>query len=150
MTDQPEKPRAFQIQQQGFDLVDKLLSAANPKAIYGEPVAHENYLVMTASELMVSAGYGYGGGDYVLETKDDQAKEAAASGEAKGDKVSYGGGGGGGGYTMGRPVAVIIMGDSVSATPVVDWTKIGIAMFTALGAMAIALGRMSSARRKMS
>jgi hypothetical protein len=44
---------------------------------------------------------------------------------------------------MGRPVAVIAVGPAgVQVIPVVDRTKIAIAMFTTLGSMLILLGRM--------
>jgi hypothetical protein len=48
---------------------------------------------------------------------------------------------------MARPVAVISVGpDGVDVEPVVDVTKLGLALFTALGAMFLMFGRMRRAR----
>ena len=45
--------------------------------------------------------------------------------------------------TLGRPVAAITIGpDGVSVEPIVDATKIAIALFTTIGAMALMFSRM--------
>ena len=64
-----------------------------------------------------------------------------------GSGVGYGGGGGG--VTLGRPVAAITIGpDGVSVEPIVDATKIAIALFTTIGAMALMFARMSKLSQK--
>ncbi len=61
----------------------------------------------------------------------------------------YGTGGGGGGYSTARPVAAISIGpDGVHVEPVVDVTKIGLAFFTTLGAMALMFSKMSRNARR--
>jgi uncharacterized spore protein YtfJ len=68
-------------------------------------------------------------------------------GFAPGSGVGYGGGGGG--VTMGRPVAAIIIGpDGVTVEPIVDATKIAIALFTTIGAMALMFSRMMKLSQK--
>ena len=71
-----------------------------------------------------------------------------APGEKKEDS-SGGSGIGGGGGSAGRPVAAIIIGpEGVRVEPVVDVTKIALAVFTTAGAMLLMLGRMNSTSRK--
>jgi hypothetical protein len=61
--------------------------------------------------------------------------------------VGYGGGGGG--VTLGRPVAAITIGpEGVYVEPIVDVTKIAIALFTTVGAMALMFSRMSKLSQK--
>jgi uncharacterized spore protein YtfJ len=120
-------------QQSANELMGKLFDVTRPDAVYSQPVTVGDYTVINASEYMVGMGVGYGGGGGT------GPNEAAAEGEASG----YGGGGGGGGSTMARPVAtIIITPDGVRIEPIVDVTKIAITMFTALGAMAMALRKM--------
>jgi len=59
-----------------------------------------------------------------------------------------GGGGGGGGRVLARPVAAIIMSPtSVRVEPIVDVTKIALAVFTTLGFMTAMLTRMNKSGR---
>ena len=52
-------------------------------------------------------------------------------------------------YSTARPVAVISIGpDGVHVEPVVDVTKIGLAFFTTLGAMALMFSKMSRNARR--
>jgi uncharacterized spore protein YtfJ len=63
--------------------------------------------------------------------------------------MGVGYGGGGGGVALGRPVAAITIGpDGVSVEPIVDATKIAIALFTTIGAMALMFSRMARMSRK--
>lgn len=97
------------------NLLERALEAASPNAVFQEPVVMGDTAVITCCELNVGLGVGYGGGS-----------------DAKGG----GGGGGGGGGSMGRPVAAItIRPDGVKVEPVVDYTKLGIAILTTFGAM---------------
>lgn len=116
---------------------DRLFAAAQPGAVFGEPVRAGEYTVITASE--VAAGGGFGGGRGL--------GPAAAPGENRSMAVGGGGIGGGGGST-GRPVAVIIIGpDGVRVQPVVDPTKIALTVITAWGAVAGSLFRMRRFQR---
>jgi uncharacterized spore protein YtfJ len=125
-------------QEQSREWMDKLLAAARPRAVYGEPITSGDYTVVTASEVTAGGGFGYGFGG--------GSAPAAASGQTPGqeqENVGGGGGIGGGGGSSGRPVAAIIIGpDGVRVEPVIDATKVVLAVFTTVGAMAMMLGRM--------
>jgi uncharacterized spore protein YtfJ len=126
-----------QNQERGMALLDKLVDVAQPGTVYGAPVTVGEHTVITASEVSVGMGFGWGGGS--------KAKPELAQGEAESD-IGAGGGGGGGG-SSGRPVAVIKIGpQGVEVTPVIDMTKIGLALLTTLGTMALTLGRMRRGR----
>ena len=121
------------------ELLGRMFELTRPTAVYSEPIIAGDYTVITASELTAALGAGYGGGGGFGAPEED--------GEAEQSPGGFGGGGGGGGSTMGRPVAAISIGpDGVQVHPIVDPTKFGIAVATAVGAMFVALGRM----RKMS
>jgi uncharacterized spore protein YtfJ len=120
----------------GLDTVqttmDKFLSAADVEAVYGPPVSHGENIVITAAEVLSIAGFGLGGG----------------SGSPGGDhpeQTGSGSGGGGGGRVLARPVAAIVMSPrGVRIEPIVDVTKIVLAVFTTLGFMVAMLNQMRS------
>ena len=117
---------------QASELIGRLFKVAEPGAIFSAPVTAGDYTVITATELSIGLGAGFGGGG------DD--KRGGGSG----------GGGGGGGVSAGRPVAVISVGpQGVQVEPVVDVTKIAIALFTTLGAMFIGLSQMRRLKRQL-
>ena len=121
---------------QGVGLVEKLFSVAQPGAVFGHPVQAEGQTVITASEVMVGLGFGFGSGGGSDEAPEDE-------GEVGEKDTGFGMGGGGGGGSTGRPVAAIsISADGVRVDPIVDVTKLGLAFFTAFGAMFVMLGRM--------
>ncbi|WP_420629895.1 spore germination protein GerW family protein [Candidatus Leptofilum sp.] len=123
-------------QESANELIGKLFDVTRPDAVYAEPVTVGEYTVINASEYMAGMGVGYGGGGGTAPSTDEASEESS-------DSTGFGGGGGGGGTTMARPVATIIVGpNGVRVEPVVDATKIAITMFTALGAMAMALRKM--------
>lgn len=123
-------------QESAEKLLNRLFDAAEPEAVYGKPIKVGDYTVITASELTVAFGAGFGSGGGMGPMPDDGEKEQEPSG-------GLGGGGGGGGTTMARPVAAISIGpNGVEVKPIVDPTKFGIAIATAVGAMFIALARM--------
>lgn len=129
-------------QEQATELMEKLLSVAQPKAVYSEPIQSGAYTVVTASEVSASIGFGYGGGG-------GQVSKSTEEAEQKENDTGFGGGGGGAGLSFGRPVAVISIGpDGVRVEPVVDPTKIALAFFTTLGAMAMMWGQMRRAGRR--
>jgi uncharacterized spore protein YtfJ len=116
--------------------LDKFLTAANVEAVYGPPINQGESLVIPAAEVLsvVGFGVGLGGGQGATNT------ENSGSGG--------GGGGGGGGRVLARPVAAIIMSPTgVRVEPIVDVTKIVLAVFTTLGFMAAMFTRMTKAGR---
>ena len=131
-----KKPEEIVFEQVGSSgeamaLIGRLFDVAKPDAVYTEAVEAGDYTVITASELMVSMGAGYGGGGGYQPASEDDENEDASFGS---------GGGGGGGFATGRPVAVITIGpDGTQVEPIVDPTKISIAFFTTFAAMAISM-----------
>lgn len=120
-------------QEAANDLLQRLFTAAQPEAVFGEPVTNGEYTAITASEVSVGLGVGYGGGG--------GGSPQTENGEEPGMGVGIGGGGGGG--TAARPVAVVEIGPhGVRVEPIVDPTKIALAFFTAAGSMALMLSRM--------
>ncbi|MBM3187452.1 MAG: hypothetical protein FJ026_01035 [Chloroflexi bacterium] len=132
-------------QEQSLEVMGKLFGAAQPGAVYGEPVVSGNYTVIPACEVAGGGGFGFGGGFGPAPAP--TAGETPDKGEPQSQRpVSGGGGTGGGGGSTGRPVAVIIIGpEGVAVRPVVDVTKITLAFLTAWGAMLMMLGKMRRA-----
>jgi uncharacterized spore protein YtfJ len=117
--------------------LELLYAGGDVTAAFGEPVTSGDYTVIPAAEVAVGGGFGSGWGHGPRMLK------AASSGQGEPSDQGRGGGGGGGGGSNARPVAVIVIGpDGVSVRPVFDYTKIGLALATALGAMWMAAGRM--------
>ena len=117
---------------EAMETVGRLFDVAKPDAVYAEPVESGEYTVLTASELLIAMGAGYGGGAGYDPAADGDENEAASFGG--------GGGGGGGGFATGRPVAAITIGpEGTRVEPIVDPTKIAIAFFTTFAAMVITL-----------
>ncbi len=127
---------------------EKIFAAAQPGAVYSQPVTAGNYTVITASEIAAGGGFGSGVGfGPATPTAPKQPGEEGAQAEQANrgggptllQHMSWGGIGGGGGST-GRPVAMIIMGpDGVTVKPVVDLTKIALAGLTAWTTMRVVL-----------
>jgi uncharacterized spore protein YtfJ len=116
--------------------LDKFLSAANVEAVYGQPIEQGENVVIPAAEVLSVVGFGLG-----LGGGSQNATEAENTGS--------GGGGGGGGRVLARPVAAIIMSPKgVRVEPIVDVTKIVLAVFTTLGFMVGMLTRMMSRRQR--
>jgi uncharacterized spore protein YtfJ len=87
--------------------------------VFGPPVEAGNRVVLTASAVERAGGFGFGSG-------------YSPDGE--------GGGGGGGGSAEGRPVAAVeISDDGVKVHPIIDPTRLGVAIISAL--IAIIAGR---------
>ncbi len=126
-------------QEQSNKVMERLFAAAQPGAVYGQPVVSGNYTIITASEIAAGGGFGSGFG---VGPPDASSSAQTGTSQAAGAMGRAGGGGGGGG-SSGRPVAVIVIGpDGVQIKPIVDVTKLAIAGITAWGAMAIMLRRM--------
>ena len=114
------------------DTMESFIETADVSKVYGEPILHEDTLIIPAAEVVAALGFGAGYG-YGYEGDND------------GD--SRGGGGGGGGKTFARPVAVVVATkDGVHVEPVVDPTKIAMTFFTALGFMVATISRMKRNR----
>jgi uncharacterized spore protein YtfJ len=110
--------------------LDKFLTAANVEAVYGSPISQGENLVIPAAEVLSAVGFGVGSG--------------GGQGSANTENIGSGAGGGGGGRVLSRPVAAIIMSPTgVRVEPIVDVTKIALAVFTTLGFMATMFTRMS-------
>lgn len=120
-------------QKSANELMGRLFDVTRPDAVFSQPVTVGDHTIINASEYSATLGMGYGGGGGMGPNPEETTQQANG----------YGGGGGGGGATMSRPVAAIIVSPSgVRVEPIVDVTKIAITMFTALGAMALALRKM--------
>ena len=127
--------------EEAMNLLDRLLSTARADAIFGEPISSGDQVAITASESKLGAwfGFGMGGGSTPPSEKVEGQEEGRG----------YGGGGGGGGMSMARPVAVInLRAGGVRIEPVVDITKVGIALFAALGSMLIMLAKMMAQAKR--
>ena len=138
---------AIKTQEEGIELVEKLFDVAEPDAVYSEPVTSGDYTVITACEVSVGMGFGYGFGGGTTPEPVGDAAESEDEPPAQG--AGIGGGGGGGGGAAGRPVAVITIGpDGVRVEPVVDPTKIVLALCTTLGSMFMMMRRMRKASKR--
>ena len=137
---------------QGAGLIRRLLEVAQPSAVFGEPVNEGGRTIITASEVSAGMGFGFGigGGRGTESDEEEVAEPEAEEGAGAEGGTGAGGGGGSGGGAMARPVAVVSMGpEGVSVQPVVDVTKLGIALLTTLGAMSVMWGRIQRASRQM-
>ncbi|NTU61989.1 MAG: hypothetical protein HGB05_00995 [Chloroflexi bacterium] len=142
-------------QENSQQILEKFVETARPSSVFAPPLTAGDYTIITASEVYAGMGVGFGGGGgsgpaASEEPIGDQlpAEELPADEElSPGSGVGYGGGGGG--VTLGRPVAAITIGpDGVDVEPIVDVTKIAIAFFTTVGAMAIMFSRMAKMSQK--
>jgi uncharacterized spore protein YtfJ len=126
---------------EGMALLEKLTLVAQPEVVYSRPIQEGAYTVITASEVTMGFGFGFGGGGgwSPALTEAEEGKERSSVGENSGG----GGGGGGGGSSMARPVAIVAVGpDGVKVEPVVDVTKLGLALVTAVGGIFLMFSRM--------
>jgi uncharacterized spore protein YtfJ len=134
-------------QREAKELVERLFVVAEPEVVFSDPVTQGEYTAITAREVTIGLGFGFGGGGGRgpnVATGEDVAETDTLPDAGAG----FGGGGGGGGSSAGRPVAVIEIGPSgVRVEPIVDPTKIAIAMFTTLGSMGIMLMKMARQMR---
>lgn len=123
-------------QEQVLATINRLFDVMQTRTLFSEPISAGEATIITASEVNVGMGVGFGTG-----MGEGEGPEAGAP---KGS----GGGVGGGGASMGRPVAAIIVDrNGVRVEPIVDVTKIAVVLFTAIGAMFIAGGKMRQAAR---
>ena len=144
-------------QESSAAILEKFVETARPASVFAPPLSAGDYTIITASEVYAGMGVGFGGGGGSAPTASEEpigdqppAEQIAGDdGEGFGPGSGVGYGGGGGGVTMGRPVAAITIGpDGVSVEPIVDATKIAIAFFTTVGAMALMFSRMMKMSQK--
>jgi uncharacterized spore protein YtfJ len=110
--------------------MDKFLSAASVDAVVGQPIREGENIVIPTAEVLSFAGFGLGSG-------------TGSQGPGENENTGSGGGGGGGGRVLARPVAAIIVSPAgVRVEPIVDATKIALAVFTTAGFMAAMIARM--------
>jgi len=126
-------------------LLERLTEVTRPGAVFGEPTTVGDHTVMTASEVFLAMGYGFGlgGGNGPKEEGASEMHSAVHGGEMPG---GYGGGGGGGGSSKGRPVAVVTLGPmGIRVEPVLDLTKVGLAFLMVLGSFFVMMSKMRKA-----
>jgi uncharacterized spore protein YtfJ len=117
-------------------ILEKILAAAQPGAVFGQPVDAGSHTLITASEVTSGGGFGVGMGRGPTPRPDKKQSPPAEAAPPAGRQSIGGSGFGGGGGSMGRPVAIIAIGpNGVTVRPVVDLTKIALAALTALAAM---------------
>ena len=110
--------------------MDKFLSAASVEAVYGPPIREGDTIIIPTAEVLSAAGFGVGSG-------------GGPQGPGENENPGSGGGGGGGGRVLSRPVAAIVISPAgVRVEPIVDVTKIALAVFTTLGFMTAMIARM--------
>ncbi len=129
--------KSIENQEEAMELMEKLFDAAEPDAVYSEPVVVGEYTVITACEISVGLGFGYGlGGGTTPAAPADEADEDEDEGEEQKAGIGFGSGGGGGGGAAARPIAVISVGpNGVSVEPIIDVSKLAIAFFTTLASI---------------
>jgi uncharacterized spore protein YtfJ len=122
------------------DTMEEFLAAADVRVVYGEPIQHDDTLIIPTAEVLCGLGFGVGSGSGTGTDEEHPDKPSQGSGS----------GGGGGGRILSRPVAVVVASpEGVRVEPVVDVTKIGLAALTALGFMVGMMFRMGSHRRAL-
>ena len=108
-------------------VLEKLLAAAQPGAVFSEPVACGSNTLILVSEVAAGGGFGSGLGFGPTPPAAKKSVSEEAHKAQNGQEASGGGGFGGGGGSRGRPVAVIIAGpEKVTVQPVVDITRIAL------------------------
>ena len=117
MTDQPTDRTFDPIDNAAVrtnEALARLTQGLSASTVFGKPEKIGDRLVITAATLERAGGFGFGGGG----------------------GRSGGGGGGGGGAAEGRPVAIIEIGpNGVRLMPVLDFTRISVAVIAALIAL---------------
>jgi uncharacterized spore protein YtfJ len=121
------------------DTMEEFLAAADVRVVYGEPIQHDDTIIIPTAEVLCGLAFGIGSGS---GTNAEQNSNNPSQGS--------GSGGGGGGRILSRPVAVVIASpEGVRVEPVIDPTKIALAGLTALGFMVGMMFRMSSRRHAL-
>jgi uncharacterized spore protein YtfJ len=151
MIDTKTSPIAFaeSNREQLLGVMGRICSAAQPGAVYGQPVVSGNYTVITASEVSSGGGFGYGSSFGPAATTSTRKVSDEQAVQAQAQQPNNGGGVGGGGGASGRPVAIIVIGpDGVTVKPVFDITKIALTGISAWQVMLAILSKMRKAGRR--
>jgi uncharacterized spore protein YtfJ len=131
--------------EQAPKMLEKIFAAAQPGAVFGQPVDAGSYTIITAAEVTSGGGFGVGMGRAPAPRPDAKQSTSAEAAPPAGRQSIGGSGFGGGGGSMGRPVAIIAIGPGgVTVRPVVDVTKVALAVLTASATM---LGLQRAMRR---
>jgi uncharacterized spore protein YtfJ len=132
-----------QVAAQSDRFFDTVLAAAQPSAVFSAPVVSGEYTVITASEVFAGGGFGFAGGvGPSLHSRKPESSITEAG-------IASGNGGGGGGGSHSRPVAAVVIGpDGVKVRPIVDATRIALAVMAAWGGVAFIAMRIARARAK--
>jgi uncharacterized spore protein YtfJ len=128
----PDKPlvETYKIESldRAYDIINEsmqsLADTSSARAVFGEPVQAGDSLIIPATEVFSAKVIGawYGDGGQSMERNDNS------------QRGGVGAGGGGGGVATSRPVAMIVMdAHGARVEPVVDVTKIGLALLTTIG-----------------
>ena len=127
-------------QEDAREIFEQFIAVAHVDSVFGQPVTAGEYTVITASEVSVAMGLGYGTGygSYPVQKEESSTKQNGG-----------GGGGGGGGMSFARPVATISIGpQGVTVVPVLDVTKVALVALTAAGSIFMILMKMVSKSKK--
>jgi uncharacterized spore protein YtfJ len=129
-------------------VLERILAAAQPGAVFGQPVDAGSYTVITASEVTSGGGFGAGRARGPAPKPGPGQPEPAETAPPGGKRPVGGSGLGGGGGATGRPVAVIAIGPSgVTVRPVVDVTKVILTALTVSSALLAMRRAMRRARK---
>jgi uncharacterized spore protein YtfJ len=121
---------------QASKMLEKIFAAAQPGAVFGQPVQSGSYTLITAAEVTSGGGFGAGMGRGPAPKPDAGQPRPTEAVPTPAEQPIGGGGYGGGGGAMGRPVAIVAIGpDGVTVRPVVDVTKLTLAALTASAAV---------------
>ncbi len=140
--------RVERANQERLGVLEKLFSTARADSVFSPPVTQGGRTIITAAEVGTGGGFGSGmgfgsGAGMGWPRGHRHAPVEAAASDAQAEGSGGGGGGGGGGGAMARPVAAIVIdSDGVTIQPILDMTKIVLALVAALGAMLAVYGRM--------
>jgi uncharacterized spore protein YtfJ len=122
--------------EQAPKMQERILAAAQPEAVFGQPIDAAGYTLITASEVTSGGGFGVGTAGGPAPKPNAKRSPPTEAPRPVGKQAIGGSGLGGGGGSMGRPVAIIVIGPSgVTVRPVVDVTKVALAALTASAAM---------------
>jgi len=134
----PESFTGDKAQEQIIPAVEKLFLSSHKGAIFSEPVVAGEYTVITAGTVLTAGGFGSGKG--FGPSPATPTRDGSPSAEAAGP--AGGVGGGGGGVSIGRPVAVIVIGpNGVEIKPIIDITRLLLASLATWKAVSMILAK---------
>jgi uncharacterized spore protein YtfJ len=111
------------------DSLRRMFDSVRSEAVFGSPIERQGATLIPCSEVMMGFGMGGGSGFGPVTTRETERATRPADGATNG-----GGGFGGGGGARGRPVAVVVVsGGDIRVLPVLDRTKVMLAVLTTAG-----------------